>query len=248
MGSEGGNETKSAEISKGESRRVSKSAESSRDPQSNRATSATSVGSVDGQSDGSDGNILGERNVRISKTGGLPSEAARELGLNEEEHRAVQKNLSEFWWAMTEEYSKQVVYDEALSKSAGDDVDCYRISALTEADRKLRMEGLLQELSESSSPEIGEKIFRGLDECSSFGYLGKFDVSLRFEPKTEVEMNSEWEPVGDPVIVPGDNVVKYVYSSPTTGKKAVSGTGNIESMNELFGGIFKPGREGDFGK
>ena len=240
-----------AAITNKRGRGVSEPSESSRKLNSDRGSSylETLISAEGDPAIDSNEDVIRERNIRISRTGGLPSDVARELGLTEEEYRAVQTNLSEFWASMTEEYSKRVILDEALSRSAGENVDCYRIAALSEGDRRTRLEALKKELSASSSVEVGGEIIRGLEDCSSFGYLGKYDISFRFEPMTITRTDHKTGlSIGEPEVIPGDNVVKYVYSSPITGGRAVSGTSDLKRVNELFGRIFNPGREADMGR
>jgi hypothetical protein len=250
-GNDDGSLVENTEIPKKRGRGVSETSDSSRKLKSDRGSSyLESLISAEGDSAiDSKRDVVRERNIRISKTGGLPSGVARELGLTEEEYRAVQTNLSEFWASMTEEYSKRVIFDEALSRSAGENVDCYRIAALSESDRRTRLEVLKKELSASSSVEVGGEIIRGLEDCSSFGYLGKYDISFRFEPMTITRTDHKTGlQIGEAEVIPGDNVVKYVYSSPITGSRAVSGSSNLKRVNELFCGIFNPGREADMGR
>jgi len=180
-----------------------------------------------------------ENVVKISASGTLPSGAARQLGLSDSEYRKVQDIISKYWWKATEQTSHRIYFDEALSASKGDDVNCYKISALPKEERDAMFDELLGGLAREVDKEIAKKIVVGVKNTEAFGYFGRFDTIITTEPMLSYHLNSETgEVMGEPTVVPGERLAKYHYVNPETGKVAMTVTGDLVKLNESFGELF----------
>jgi hypothetical protein len=164
----------------------------------------------------------------IPPSGVLPSEAARELGLNTEQTKLAQVAVNNFRKVIEESVGANAYYDESLSDpSIARDV--YRIPALLDGGEALRTElkGRLEEIVGKNTAAL----LWSDSYIEPYGGYGRYDVLVEFTP------NQEFIDAG---ISTDAILAKYQYTDPKTGNPVLEGTRTLESFTSIFGNWNKP--------